>query len=140
MDCNFQFWEKDKNTGRDLFVCTKCGYVTEIAHAKRNCVKISQPQYDRAPNLLRKIGNFSHALGGHLYKGMPTVSQSELDERLKICQECPLLRKEGLVGGVCTHENCGCNIKDEVTFLNKIAWADQECPIGKWGKIEKSGV
>lgn len=23
-------------------------------------------------------------------------------------------------------------------FLNKLAWADQECPVGKWNKIERS--
>jgi hypothetical protein len=30
---------------------------------------------------------------------------------------------------------CGCNINTKKIFMNKLAWADQECPIGKWGKI-----
>ena len=30
---------------------------------------------------------------------------------------------------------CGCNINTKKKFMNKLAWADQECPIGKWKKI-----
>lgn len=29
---------------------------------------------------------------------------------------------------------CGCNVNRKKVFLNKLAWADQECPLGKWGK------
>jgi glycosyltransferase involved in cell wall biosynthesis len=28
---------------------------------------------------------------------------------------------------------CGCNINDQQIYLNKLAWADQKCPISKWG-------
>jgi hypothetical protein len=30
---------------------------------------------------------------------------------------------------------CGCAISNKKIFLNKLAWADQECPIGKWKKL-----
>jgi hypothetical protein len=29
---------------------------------------------------------------------------------------------------------CGCNLSKKKVFLNKLAWADQECPLGKWKK------
>jgi hypothetical protein len=27
---------------------------------------------------------------------------------------------------------CGCGIKRAGTFLNKLAWATEKCPLGKW--------
>lgn len=30
---------------------------------------------------------------------------------------------------------CGCSISQKKRFLNKLAWADQECPLNKWNKI-----
>jgi hypothetical protein len=32
---------------------------------------------------------------------------------------------------------CGCAISKKSKFLNKLAWADQECPAGKWPKISR---
>lgn len=32
---------------------------------------------------------------------------------------------------------CGCNVNNKKIFLNKLAWADQECPLGKWKKYTK---
>jgi hypothetical protein len=119
-----------------LFKCEVCGYITPHANAERECVYMYQPKYDKTPSALRKIANFTKALGKHLYKGMPTVSKEELDKRLAICQGCELYKKNtNAVGGVCTHESCGCSIQDSVVFLNKIAWADQECPLKKWLSI-----
>lgn len=131
MDCDFKFKGKDKQD-RDLFECPKCGYITTCGHCKKECVPIIQQQYGE-PSTLKKIGNFTFALARHLYKGMPTVTKKQLDERLKICQECPLFKKkDGMVGGVCSHESCGCTIQDEVVFLNKIAWKTESCPLDKW--------
>lgn len=27
---------------------------------------------------------------------------------------------------------CGCNINTKEIFMNKLAWADQKCPLNKW--------
>jgi hypothetical protein len=135
MECNFTY--KETKDGIKLYECSKCEYITEIENSRRECKPIPQPQYGE-PSILKKIGNFTFALAKHLYKGMPTVSKDVLDDRLKICQECPLFKKkEGMVGGVCTHESCGCSVQDEIVFLNKIAWADQKCPLEKWGEINE---
>ena len=35
---------------------------------------------------------------------------------------------------------CGCNVNGKKVFLNKLAWADQECPLGKWKKHYENKV
>ncbi len=51
------------------------------------------------------------------------------EQRLYICDDCPLR-----INNKCS--KCGCNCNNNKKFLNKLAWADQECPIGKWGKVK----
>lgn len=31
---------------------------------------------------------------------------------------------------------CGCNINKKKTFFNKLAWADQKCPLAKWDAVK----
>jgi hypothetical protein len=81
---------------------------------------------------LTKVITFLKALLWHIYSGSPKSSQKEIDERYKICLSCDRfngMREECMV--------CGCVIKNKRIFLNKLAWADQECPLGKWHKIQK---
>ncbi|HTM54977.1 MAG TPA: hypothetical protein VL175_13170 [Pirellulales bacterium] len=36
--------------------------------------------------------------------------------------------------GACSQ--CGCPANDRLPkFVSKLAWADQECPVGKWPKL-----
>lgn len=121
----------------DLFRCPKCGFTHKNQKIKKTCgvvpVKRTQP-----PSVGRKVYNFTKAAISHLIKGNPTVSEEVLKERHEICKSCPLFKKStsNPEWGVCTAESCGCNIKDTKDYLNKIGWADQECPEGKWGKVE----
>ena len=93
---------------------------------------------NKKPSAIKKIKNFSKETIKHLIKGSPTCTQEQIDERLVICHGCPFFEryKENEDAGVCTHTDCGCNINKELKFLNKLAWADQKCPINKWGAIE----
>jgi hypothetical protein len=78
-----------------------------------------------------KIIIFLKSLLFHIGCGMPKSSQFEIDERYKICLSCDSFnhsQKECM--------ECGCNINNKRIFMNKLAWADQECPIGKWSKIK----
>ena len=117
-----------------LFMCNECGYITTLENADRVCVYVFQPQY-QGPDLLQKIKNFTRAATGHLANGNPTVTEEQLKRRLEICKSCVLFKplQDGL-GGTCMHNSCGCSIKDTLDYMNKIAWADQECPVSKWGK------
>lgn len=77
--------------------------------------------------LTTKIKNFVKALWFHIGYGLPKCSQEQINKRHLICLECDfydLKNKECL--------QCGCNISNRRIFLNKLAWADQKCPIDKW--------
>lgn len=77
----------------------------------------------------RRILTFIRSLIFHIYSGSPKSSQEQINTRYSICQNCEYYDKELSQCGV-----CGCNISKKKIFMNKLAWADQECPKGKWGK------
>lgn len=89
------------------------------------------------PPLYKRLANFSVAAISHVLAGMPTCTQEQIDVRLGACQACPLFKpsKSDPDKGVCTHSSCGCTAGREAKFLNKLAWSDQQCPLGKWPAI-----
>lgn len=62
-----------------------------------------------------------------MYAGFPKSSQQLIDNRFAVCSSCELFDKKN---GQCLE--CGCNINNKKMFLNKLAWADQKCPIDRW--------
>lgn len=64
--------------------------------------------------------------------GKPLRTQEEMDKLFTICNSCPQYKKYSDHDGQCSV--CGCNIKKEGTFLNKIAWGTTRCPLPepKW--------
>jgi uncharacterized paraquat-inducible protein A len=77
-----------------------------------------------------KIKIFLKSLLFHIYNGFPKSTISQINERYDICESCDSFDK---INSECSI--CGCNVNRKKVFLNKLAWADQECPIGKWKKI-----
>lgn len=77
----------------------------------------------KTPGLIQRGVNFTKAATNHVLAGRPKATQEQIDERLAICQACPLYNaaKE-----LCT--KCGCSCGGKKTFLNKLAWADSVCP------------
>jgi hypothetical protein len=74
-----------------------------------------------------KLTTFLKSLIWHIRRGLPKSSQTLINYRYQICFGCENFDKkhrECLV--------CGCNISTKKVFLNKLAWADQKCPIDKW--------
>jgi hypothetical protein len=84
-------------------------------------------------NILRKIPTFLKSLAFHVWSGFPKSSQEEINYRFQICQGCDLFDNRASQCLV-----CGCNINSKKIFINKLAWADQECPKGKWKKINRN--
>jgi hypothetical protein len=83
--------------------------------------------------MLQKIWTFSKSLLFHVYAGFPKSTQSEIDFRFRICTNgCDMYNTND---SSCMM--CGCNINNKRMFMNKLAWADQECPLKKWLKIER---
>lgn len=83
-----------------------------------------------APGFLAKVKNFAVAAAGHVAAGMPMCTDEEIIRRHDICRTC-----EFLVDNACTQ--CGCPVSRVAGYVSKLSWADQECPVGKWGKVER---
>jgi hypothetical protein len=81
---------------------------------------------------LIRIKTFIKSLLFHIYLGLPKTTQDEINYRYNICSDCEEYNELGSMCNV-----CGCGIGNKSKFLNKLAWADQECPLGKWLKIER---
>ncbi len=143
MFCDLIWEDKEKQIVR----CVRCGrsrasrkndlslirYVckTEDKTEARAILKKPEP-----PPTITRLKNFTKAAISHVTAGNPTCTQEQIDARYKICADCPLFIRHGNEAGICSHPKCGCNITREQIFLNKLGWADQSCPIGKWGPIE----
>jgi hypothetical protein len=128
-----------------ILKCQYCGYPARRVDTKRMCRKFLPTGEPIIPPLTDRAINLAKATANHIKTGSKYVSQDIIDARLNICKECPLfLKTEGKVGGTCTHASCGCNLSRERQFLNKLYWADQKCPLDKWGpdmpKVEENGV
>lgn len=62
--------------------------------------------------------------------GLPKSTQEQINERYNICLSCDSYDSNNKI---CLQ--CGCNINNKRVFLNKLAWADQKCPLNKWKNI-----
>jgi hypothetical protein len=88
----------------------------------------THPDYPRlrTPSIIQKVKNFSVAAAKHVATGMKRASDEEIIRRHEICTACEFFRENS-----CT--KCGCPISRDRKFISKLAWADSECPVGKWG-------
>lgn len=82
--------------------------------------------------ILLKIQTFIKSLLFHIWLGLPKSTQEEINYRYSICETCDKLNKTKGECGV-----CGCAISKRKIFMNKLAWADQQCPENKWSKIKR---
>lgn len=81
------------------------------------------------PSLMQKVLNFTKAATKHAMAGNPKCTDEQIHHRYNICKQCEFFKNN-----TCT--KCGCNLVREKIYMNKLAWADQSCPVGKWGPIE----
>lgn len=140
--------------GRVRFICERCKYIRitrrqdyqplcsctrEHQVIKEHLIdEARQQQLDerralREPSLARKARNFARASTQHALAGFPEATDDQVAERFAICQACEIFKPAGDSQGVCTHSTCGCSLKTVgLTGRNKLRWADQACPLGKW--------
>lgn len=78
-----------------------------------------------------RLRTFLKSLFWHIHSGLPKSSQEIINYRYNICTSCNSYDE---VNSQCLE--CGCNLSNKKRFLNKLAWADQQCPIGKWTKVD----
>lgn len=79
-----------------------------------------------------RLSVFMKSLWFHIWSGFPKSTKEEIQYRYNICLDCEFFDLKNSQCGV-----CGCNINNKKIFMNKLAWADQECPKGKWGKTNE---
>lgn len=79
-----------------------------------------------------KLQTFLKSLWFHVYSGFPKTTKQEILYRYHICEQCDDFNKQKIQCNI-----CGCYLSKQKKFLNKLAWADQECPLGKWPKIQR---
>lgn len=141
-ECNFQFTGNAQ--GRYFeHVCPVCNRnswsrFADPASVHRVC-RINGPATTPAPQLppLRKrLANFTKAAIGHALAGFPTASDEQIQERLTICRGCEHFVRDEQKPELGACSQCGCPANDRLPkFVSKLAWADQQCPVGKWPKL-----
>lgn len=159
LSCEF----KPSNLNPELYVCDFCRKVVHKS-ASNNSIMCPQllhkyamdqeyPQIkleavkefptNHFPNLIKPSGMDDEwwnkiAGSGVNFKGIVTnkkdledrkqCSQEQIDERLAICNGCEFYQND-------TCLKCGCALSREKNYKNKLLWADQKCPVDKWGPI-----
>ena len=83
------------------------------------------------PSVFQKAANFAKSATRHVAAGMPQASEDEVARRFAICEAC-----EHFDGRAC--KQCGCPVVREKKFLSKLSWANEKCPVGKWGPAAAS--
>jgi hypothetical protein len=77
-------------------------------------------------SLVTRAANFAASAAKHVAAGMPQATEEQVAARFAICQTC-----EHFDGSAC--RQCGCPVVREKKFLSKLSWANESCPVGKWG-------
>jgi hypothetical protein len=88
------------------------------------------PAYPAKPRpgaaLITKAANFARSAARHVAAGMPLATEEQVAERFAICKLC-----EFFDGRAC--RQCGCPVVRKRKFISKLSWANEKCPVGKWG-------
>lgn len=89
------------------------------------------------PSFAKRLVNFSLAAIKHVMASMPTCTEEEISHRYAVCRGCELYRpsEDNPDVGRCLHKTCGCTVSQESRFVSKLAWRDQDCPLGKWPEL-----
>lgn len=132
--CDFCGWQK-VHPRRVKMNCRECS-LRDRYPDMRDVLKDPRRNL-KEPSLMIKANNLAKAAYNHAAAGMPQATDEQVAERFAICASCEIFKPTEPGEGVCTHKSCGCNIKAVgLTGRNKLRWADQRCPIGKWEAIK----
>jgi hypothetical protein len=84
--------------------------------------------------LAQKAATFAKSAARHIAAGLPQATDEQVAERFAVCQACPHFIPKSDGQGECS--KCGCGLKAVgVSGLNKLRWADESCPVKRWGPI-----
>lgn len=112
--------------------CINCGLKIKLLDNQQPplfpCNKwLHRSANDTNISFVKKIKNFASSVVDHISNGMPQCSEEQIIKRHDICLKCEYFKDD-------TCQQCGCPLIRNKQYISKLAWADQECPVGKWGK------
>jgi hypothetical protein len=111
--------------------CVNCGLKIKTSNNSPILFPCSRSLHrsenENSPSFIKKIKNFASSVVDHVSAGMPSCSDEQIIKRHDICLNCEFFKDD-------TCQQCGCPLFRNKQFVSKLAWADQECPVGKWGK------
>jgi hypothetical protein len=93
------------------------------------CGLAETPKHENSKvSVFKKAANFATSAARHIAAGAPQATDEQVAVRFAICQGC-----EHFDGKAC--KKCGCPVVREKKFLSKLSWANEKCPVGKWGPV-----
>lgn len=101
--------------------CQILGAHVTLQWCQRRCIK----RLGGMPSMPQMGLNLAKASIKHLATGLKHRSPEEAERLLAICTECSnyvIINDKAR----CKHTKCGCYL------VNKVKWASQRCPEGKW--------
>jgi hypothetical protein len=126
----------------DKYRCEVCGFVVPNNTFHKNCGSVQRKvvagKDKEIPNLLQRGVNLGKAVVKHAQGGFQHCTEEQKKARFAICQSnrCELFKVHG-EGGICSHDDCGCYIRSNGKFMDKLSWAESKCPKEMWGPIEQ---
>lgn len=133
--CVFERHEKVSTVNWKLR-CKVCGFITgptsvepESFHAE---CKSGERDDIKIPSMAVRAFNFAKAYAEHVKNGKKECTQRQIEERFEECRACPAYtgKQDGSDAGDGSCMFCGCYVNNLPASegLNKLAWAEQECP------------
>lgn len=135
----FNLWESCRGMGQEFTDCAKssdtrepiklpekkqCSACANQAKINQEALKeeVSQEQLkENLPSLWDQAKSLTQSVVTHVTTGMKKTGEELYQERLGICEECPLLIRDSMRCG-----KCGCFVRA------KAKMDSAKCPEGKW--------
>lgn len=121
----------EERDGKTRYRCVRCGEPTgwtARAVYVRTCPAALPAT--AAPGIVTRAANYAAAAIGHAVAGS-TASEATIALRLAICQGC---ERYDAGRSICLACGCTCDATQN-GYFNKLAMAEQACPVGKWASV-----
>jgi hypothetical protein len=82
------------------------------------------------PSKATQAVNFVTAHARWVAAGEPTRSADEISSLFSICEDCPAKQFLRVSKDLGRCKECGCWLKRQGTFFNKLSMATESCPLG----------
>lgn len=111
------------------FICVWCGRIAFDEESKKefSCTGERTPILS-GPPLAVKAFNLAESYLEHVTSGRKTCTDAQIASRFEHCVSCDKYNKLPDPHGSCTECGCYVNTIHAKEGLNKLSWAEQECP------------